>query len=145
MLASEDELLAIFSKQRGFKRLCFRSKQDGPMCFVEFESISFATKALNELYGYMLHNCIKGGIRLSFSKNPLGVRSGQESGSQPGQASQPSIFSTSPVESIFRYDSPYWPTRADPQEALLDLQEHHLQDGNTHSTARHILEHDVNE
>jgi hypothetical protein len=47
------------------------------MCFVEFEDVSFATKALNELYGQMLHNSVKGGIRLSFSKNPLGVRSGQ--------------------------------------------------------------------
>jgi len=77
MDTSEDELKAVFSKQRGYKRLCFRTKQNGPMCFVEFEDTSFATKALNELYGYMLHNSVKGGIRLSFSKNPLGVRSGQ--------------------------------------------------------------------
>lgn len=76
---SEDELKAMFSKQRGYKRLCFRTKQNGPMCFVEFEDISFATKALNELYGHPLHNSVKGGIRLSFSKNPLGVRTGQPS------------------------------------------------------------------
>lgn len=76
---SEDELKAMFSKQRGYKRLCFRTKQNGPMCFVEFEDVSFATKALNELYGYPLHNSVKGGIRLSFSKNPLGVRTGQSS------------------------------------------------------------------
>ncbi|OAR02131.1 hypothetical protein LLEC1_04172 [Akanthomyces lecanii] len=74
---SEEELKAMFSKQRGYKRLCFRTKQNGPMCFVEFEDISFATKALHELYGHPLHNSTKGGIRLSFSKNPLGVRSGQ--------------------------------------------------------------------
>ncbi|KAJ2895161.1 hypothetical protein MKZ38_006849 [Zalerion maritima] len=74
---SEEELKAMFSKQRGYKRLCFRTKQNGPMCFVEFEDISFATKALHELYGHPLHNSVKGGIRLSFSKNPLGVRSGQ--------------------------------------------------------------------
>ncbi|KAF2464325.1 RNA binding protein [Lindgomyces ingoldianus] len=77
---SEDELKAMFSKQRGYKRLCFRTKQNGPMCFVEFEDVSFATKALNELYGQPLHNSVKGGIRLSFSKNPLGVRSGQSTG-----------------------------------------------------------------
>jgi hypothetical protein len=47
------------------------------MCFVEFEDIAYATKALHELYGLPLHNSVKGGIRLSFSKNPLGVRSGQ--------------------------------------------------------------------
>ncbi|KAK5342788.1 cell cycle RNA binding protein whi3 [Exophiala xenobiotica] len=80
---SEDELKAMFSKQRGYKRLCFRTKQNGPMCFVEFEDISFATKALNELYGAQLHNSVKGGIRLSFSKNPLGVRSGQPGSPNP--------------------------------------------------------------
>ncbi|TDZ21375.1 Cell wall integrity protein scw1 [Colletotrichum orbiculare MAFF 240422] len=77
---SEEELKAMFSKQRGYKRLCFRTKQNGPMCFVEFEDVSFATKALHELYGHPLHNSVKGGIRLSFSKNPLGVRSGQAQG-----------------------------------------------------------------
>jgi len=80
---SEDELKAMFSKQRGYKRLCFRTKQNGPMCFVEFEDISFATKALNELYGVQLHNSVKGGIRLSFSKNPLGVRAGQPGSTNP--------------------------------------------------------------
>jgi hypothetical protein len=90
MDTSEDELKAVFSKQRGYKRLCFRTKQNGPMCFVEFEDTSFATKALNELYGYMLHNSVKGGIRLSFSKNPLGVRSGQNSSMSPASAMSPS-------------------------------------------------------
>lgn len=85
---SEDELKAMFSKQRGYKRLCFRTKQNGPMCFVEFEDVSFATKALHELYGHPLHNSIKGGIRLSFSKNPLGVRSGQGI-SSPGPSNLP--------------------------------------------------------
>lgn len=72
---SEDELKSIFSKSRGFKRLMFRTKQQGPMCFVEFEDVHYASHALNELYGVNLHNSYKGGIRISFSKNPLGVRS----------------------------------------------------------------------
>ena len=29
------------------------------MCFVEFEDVSFAIKALHDLYGYMLHNSVK--------------------------------------------------------------------------------------
>jgi hypothetical protein len=74
---SEEELKALFSKQRGYKRLCFRNKQNGPMCFVEIDEVAMASKALNELYGYKLSNSVKTGIRLSFSKNPLGVRSGQ--------------------------------------------------------------------
>jgi hypothetical protein len=61
------------------------------MCFVEFEDVSFATKALHELYGHPLHNSIKGGIRLSFSKNPLGVRSGQGMAS-PGPQNVPGVM-----------------------------------------------------
>ena len=87
---SEDELKAMFSKQRGYKRLCFRTKQNGPMCFVEFEDVSFATKALTELYGVQLHNSVKGGIRLSFSKNPLGVRAGQPGNVNPSTPLSPS-------------------------------------------------------
>ncbi|KAG9258631.1 uncharacterized protein F5Z01DRAFT_670344 [Emericellopsis atlantica] len=70
----EEELKQLFSKCRGYKRLCFRTKTNGPMCFVEFDDTTFATKVLHDLYGHLLSNSNKGGIRLSFSKNPLGVR-----------------------------------------------------------------------
>ncbi|RCI03630.1 hypothetical protein CU098_009757 [Rhizopus stolonifer] len=71
---NEDELKAMFSKCAGYKRLSFRNKSNGPMCFVEFEDAIYAAQALQELHGNPLSNSIKGGIRLSFSKNPLGVR-----------------------------------------------------------------------
>lgn len=82
--ATEQELRHLFSGQEGFRRLSFRNKNTtsnghshGPMCFVEFDDVSFATRALAELYGRQLPRSTvssKGGIRLSFSKNPLGVR-----------------------------------------------------------------------
>lgn len=89
--ATEQELRALFSTQKGFKRLSFRTKNQalsasgqssghnhGPMCFVEFEDVALATRALADLYGRTLPRSGpsngKGGIRLSFSKNPLGVR-----------------------------------------------------------------------
>ena len=89
--ATELELRALFSPQKGFRRLSFRTKNQslsnpnqssnhnhGPMCFVEFEDVAHATRALAELYGRTLPRSGgsngKGGIRLSFSKNPLGVR-----------------------------------------------------------------------
>lgn len=44
--------------------------------------MNFAAKALNELYGNTLNGLIKGGgIRLSYSKNPLGVRTPTSAGS----------------------------------------------------------------
>lgn len=81
--ATEQELRQLFSSQPGFRRLSFRNKNNnshghGPMCFVEFDDVSYATRALAELYGSQLpraNSSSKGGIRLSFSKNPLGVRS----------------------------------------------------------------------
>ncbi|KAM9926968.1 hypothetical protein OXX59_002851 [Metschnikowia pulcherrima] len=89
--ATETELRSLFAPQKGFRRLSFRTKNQsgsagagaathnhGPMCFVEFEDVAHATIALAELYGRALPRPNggngKGGIRLSFSKNPLGVR-----------------------------------------------------------------------
>ncbi|KAF9087404.1 hypothetical protein BGX23_008159 [Mortierella sp. AD031] len=74
MNTSEEELRTLFSRCVGYRRLCFRTKSNGPMCFVEFENVECATQALNDLYGNPLSNSVKGGIRLSYSKNPLGVR-----------------------------------------------------------------------
>ncbi|KAI8141725.1 hypothetical protein BJV82DRAFT_617292 [Fennellomyces sp. T-0311] len=90
---NEDELRAMFVKCVGFKRLSFKSKANsGPMCFVEFDDVPCATQALHELYGNPLSNSVKGGIRLSFSKNPLGVR-------------QPSFPGTYRRESLSMFDS----------------------------------------
>ncbi|KAI8354080.1 hypothetical protein BD560DRAFT_408066 [Blakeslea trispora] len=77
---SEEELRQIFSVCKGYRRMCFRTKPQGPMCFVEFEDIVFASQALNELQGHNLTNSIKGGIRLSYSKNPLFIKPNKENG-----------------------------------------------------------------
>ncbi|KAI8592924.1 hypothetical protein BDZ88DRAFT_448965 [Geranomyces variabilis] len=71
---SEEELRQLFLRCPGYKRLCFRGRPNGPMCFVEFDDVQCATQALFQLYGNPLSNSTKGGIRLSYSKNPLGVR-----------------------------------------------------------------------
>ncbi|GAA6040339.1 hypothetical protein JCM8097_007564, partial [Rhodosporidiobolus ruineniae] len=80
----EDSLRNAFSRCPGFKRLQFRSKSNGPIVFVEFVDTAYATRAMQELYGHTLGGLVKGGIRLSYSKNPLGVRSnGLPSGNPP--------------------------------------------------------------
>ncbi|KAJ3117107.1 hypothetical protein HDU96_007896 [Phlyctochytrium bullatum] len=86
--ASEDELRMLFSRCVGYRRLCFRQRPNGPMCFVEFDDVSCAHQALLELHGNPLTNSIKGGIRLSFSKNPLGVRQQQPSQTVQQQQAQ---------------------------------------------------------
>ncbi|KAJ1722115.1 hypothetical protein LPJ53_003447 [Coemansia erecta] len=84
--AKEDELRQIFQSALGFRRMSYKAKPNsGPMCFVEFESIDFATLAMGDLDGRMLSNSVGGGIRLSYSKNPLGVRS-QNTPSSAGAA-----------------------------------------------------------
>lgn len=87
----EEALRNLFSRSPGYRKLCFRQKSNGPMCFVEFEDVHYASKALNEMYGNTLNGLVKGGIRLSFSKNPLGVRT--PSMSSPVGAPPPSTFS----------------------------------------------------
>ncbi|EPB91210.1 hypothetical protein HMPREF1544_01915 [Mucor circinelloides 1006PhL] len=71
---SEDELRSLFSPCEGYKRMCFRQKPQGPMCFVEFDDVVFATQAMSQHQGHVLSNSVKGGIRLSFSKNPLFIK-----------------------------------------------------------------------
>ncbi|KAI8637339.1 hypothetical protein BD408DRAFT_437087 [Parasitella parasitica] len=71
---NEDELRQLFMHCLGYKRCSFRVKSNGPMCFVEFDDLKFAALALKEMQGIPLSNSVKGGIRLSYSKNPLGVR-----------------------------------------------------------------------
>ncbi|RXW24339.1 hypothetical protein EST38_g1506 [Candolleomyces aberdarensis] len=85
----EDAIRQLFSQQPGYRRLCYRQKNNGPMCFVEFADVNYATKALNELYGNTLNGLVKhGGIRLSYSKNPLGVRTPTSATSPNGSLSQ---------------------------------------------------------
>lgn len=85
----EENLRELFSRRPGYRKLCFRQKSNGPMCFVEFEDVHHATKALNELYGHPLGGLVKnGGIRLSYSKNPLGVRTPTSAGAGSSQQQQ---------------------------------------------------------
>ncbi|KAJ2802905.1 hypothetical protein H4R20_003097, partial [Coemansia guatemalensis] len=92
--AKEDELRQAFQAALGYKRMSFKAKPNsGPMCFVEFESIDFATLAMNDLDGRMLSNSVGGGIRLSYSKNPLGVRSQNNPNTSAPAASAPVLGS----------------------------------------------------
>ncbi|GAA94714.1 hypothetical protein E5Q_01367 [Mixia osmundae IAM 14324] len=70
----EETLRLHFQRLQGFRRLCFRQKSNGPMCFVEFESTDAATRAMNEMNGNTLGGLVRSGIRVSFSKNPLFLR-----------------------------------------------------------------------
>ncbi|WVQ82785.1 hypothetical protein IAT38_004917 [Cryptococcus sp. DSM 104549] len=70
----EESLRSLFGRCLGFKRMSFRQKINGPMCFVEFEEVVYAAQAIKELYGHNLGGLVKGGIRLSYSKNSLGQR-----------------------------------------------------------------------
>lgn len=67
----EEALRKLFSAKNGFRQMSFRVKSSGPMCFVEFEDVGCAGRALGEANGETLDGVVKGGLRLSFSKNPL--------------------------------------------------------------------------
>ncbi|CAA7258581.1 unnamed protein product [Cyclocybe aegerita] len=68
----EETLREVFSVRPGYRKLCFRQKAAGPMCFVEFEDVHYASRAMTEMSGNTLRGAVKNGIRLSYSKNPLG-------------------------------------------------------------------------
>lgn len=80
--------------------------------------MSFATKALNDLYGHTLDGMIKnGGIRLSYSKNPLGVRT-------PTTATGP----VAPQPSVLGDHSPFLPDSFQPRQQAhsFEQQEHQM-------------------
>ncbi|KAJ9097734.1 hypothetical protein QFC21_004772 [Naganishia friedmannii] len=107
----EDSLRNLFSRVAGFKRMSFRQKANGPMCFVEFEDVPNATLAMKDLYGHTLGGMIKGGLRLSYSKNSLGQRTNPKQ--PPPSLSQASLLTsgyTSP--SSWGPRSPLSPTSA---------------------------------
>ncbi|RFU72523.1 hypothetical protein TARUN_9733 [Trichoderma arundinaceum] len=86
---SEEELKTMFSAQQGYKRLCFLTERKGPICFIEFEDVSFATKALRSLDGKILHNDVDGALRIDFAKTPLSARFDEPpSGEGEGQESK---------------------------------------------------------
>ncbi|KAJ4479136.1 hypothetical protein J3R30DRAFT_3702205 [Lentinula aciculospora] len=86
----EESLRELFRTRPGYKRISYKQKSTGPMCFVEFEDVNAATRTINELYGNTLNGLVKGGgIRLSYSKNPLGIRTPTSAnGSGPGYQQQ---------------------------------------------------------
>lgn len=45
--------------------MSFRQKINGPMCFVEYEDVSFAAQAIKELYGHNLVSCQLQGTTLA--------------------------------------------------------------------------------
>ncbi|KAI8385635.1 hypothetical protein BD560DRAFT_363726 [Blakeslea trispora] len=70
-----EEIRTLFSACNGYKRMSYRQKIQGPMCFIEFEDVLFAFQAMHQYQGYRLSTSTKSGIRLSFAKNPLFIKS----------------------------------------------------------------------
>ncbi|GAA6002672.1 hypothetical protein JCM10207_007620 [Rhodosporidiobolus poonsookiae] len=104
----EDSLRNAFSRCPGFKRLQFRSKSNGPIVFVEFVDTAHATRAMQELYGHTLGGLVKGGIRLSYSKNPLGVRSnGMPAGGSGMMGAPHPLDGGPPLVGAFAAGGPY--------------------------------------
>jgi RNA recognition motif-containing protein len=92
----EGEIRQLFSAALGYKRLCFKPKPgNGPMCFIEFENVEYAAAALHEFQGSLLSNSTRGGIRISYSKNPLGVRQEQQQQQNLMKPEEPPKRSTS--------------------------------------------------
>lgn len=73
----EEELEGVFSTQPGYQRMKLHARANGPSCFVEFDDVTSAAKALRNLYGWPLKNSKMGGIRLSFSREPIGIQPSQ--------------------------------------------------------------------
>mmetsp|Transcript_46001 Transcript_46001/g.75033 ORF Transcript_46001/g.75033 Transcript_46001/m.75033 type:complete len:233 (+) Transcript_46001:159-857(+) len=72
---SEEELQDLFTRCYGFRRLRVNLKSATPVCFVEFQDIACASQAMNLLQGFQLASCDRGGMKIEYAKNPMGVPS----------------------------------------------------------------------
>ncbi|KAL3526802.1 hypothetical protein ACH5RR_011458 [Cinchona calisaya] len=73
---SEQELIQVFSRCRGFLKLKMQSTYGAPVAFVDFEDADTSTEALNHLQGTVLYSSPSGeGMRLEYAKSRMGLRS----------------------------------------------------------------------
>jgi RNA recognition motif-containing protein len=74
---TETELLDLFSRCPGFKRLHVQPTSKGapPVCFVDFQDVQFSTHVLQSLQGFNLKTSEKGGIRIEYAKHRMGEAS----------------------------------------------------------------------
>ncbi|PWN19074.1 hypothetical protein BCV69DRAFT_59829 [Microstroma glucosiphilum] len=86
----EKQLRIRFSSRLGYRQLSYRLKNNGPMCFVEFDTVQNAARALSEVNGDTMDGMVKnGGLRLSFSKNPLFRKDSHSTGSSSTNSTSP--------------------------------------------------------
>ncbi|CAO1613824.1 unnamed protein product [Sympodiomycopsis kandeliae] len=91
----EESLRKRFSACSGYRQLSFRIKNNGTMCFVEFDDVQNAARALAEVNGDNMGGTVKnGGLRLSFSKNPLFRNSCSSGNATIGGSSTPTPSNT---------------------------------------------------
>ncbi|CAO1635156.1 unnamed protein product [Parajaminaea phylloscopi] len=136
--ALEEQLRQRFQNCNGYRQLSYRVKNNGPMCFVEFEDVQSAARALAEVNGESIGGTVKnGGLRLSFSKNPLFRNSssgtatiGGPAGSMTPTDSAPSSVTTPRFDSLGKAaESMRSDDIPDPLDAAGDLEETSYRDG----------------
>ncbi|XP_051141009.1 uncharacterized protein LOC127258262 isoform X2 [Andrographis paniculata] len=73
---SEEELLQVFSRCRGFLKLKMQSTYGAPVAFVDFQDTACSTEALSQLQGTILYSSTSGeGMRLEYARSRMGMRS----------------------------------------------------------------------
>lgn len=73
---SEQELIQVFSRSRGFLKLKMQSTYGAPVAFVDFQDTACSTEALTHLQGTVLQSSTSGeGMRLEYAKSRMGMRS----------------------------------------------------------------------
>ncbi|KAK4778289.1 hypothetical protein SAY87_018476 [Trapa incisa] len=72
---TEQELIQVFSRCRGFLKLKMQNTHGPPVAFVDFEDTDCSTSALNHLQGAVLYSSPYGeGMRLEYAKSRMGMR-----------------------------------------------------------------------
>ncbi|EPS61714.1 hypothetical protein M569_13079, partial [Genlisea aurea] len=75
-MCSEEELMQVFSRCRGFLKLKLQSTYGAPVAFVDFKDSGCSSEALRNLQGVVVYSATTHqGLRLEYAKSRMGLRS----------------------------------------------------------------------
>jgi len=66
---TEAELIRLFGPTPGYKRLKFHNKDEGPICFVEYQDVTYSTNCMSMLNGFPFGSSP---LRIEYAKNKMG-------------------------------------------------------------------------
>jgi hypothetical protein len=134
MNTTEAEIREIFHLLPGFRRMrVSRPKPGGPpVAFVDFVDVQSSTAAMNALQGTQLQGCDRGGLRIEYSKSPMGAPTAREAHASAQEYVQPQAQPTAAYQPVQVQSYGYAPAPYTQQPQQQQHSQHSAQPSNAY-------------